>query len=138
MSEGVLIFFGAVAVIAILEIEKSTKTPTPDSGNQKTPPMLTPLPFQGGTTPPGQVTPLPMQNAPTPPVAGAYPCPKFATSGFGMYFVPQQMWGANGPGDVLVSDRSFSPYDDNASPLVFGNYKYWIRQWADSNVCGSN
>jgi len=121
MSEGLLIVLGGVAVFAVIMIEKSLKTPDQPQG--------------GGSTPPNMV-PLPFENAPVPPVAGAYPCPKFANSGFGMYFVPQQPWNGS-TNDLLVSDKRFSPYDDNATPLTFGGFKYWVRQLADPNICGS-
>jgi|JI102314A2RNA_FD_contig_31_9155896_length_2713_multi_5_in_0_out_0_3 hypothetical protein len=146
MSEGLLIVLGGVAVFAVIMIEKSLKTPDqPQGGGTSQNPGNNTNPGNnsgngnngngGGSTPPNMV-PLPFENAPVPPVAGAYPCPKFANSGFGMYFVPQQPWNGS-TNDLLVSDKRFSPYDDNATPLTFGGFKYWVRQLADPNICGS-
>lgn len=137
MSEGLLIVLGGVAVFAVIMIEKSLKTPDqPQGGTSQNPVNTTPGNNGGGGSTPPNMIPLPFENAPVPPVAGAYACPKFATSGYGMYFVPQQSWKGS-MGDVLVSDKRFSPYDDNATPLTFGGFKYWVRQWADPNICGT-
>lgn len=130
MSEGLLVFYGALALVAIFEIEKALKSSGggSNSGGGTN--------SGGGNTPPN-MTPLPFEHAPTPPVAGAFPCPKLP----GQYFVPQVTWNYKGqtagPVDIMVSDFYVDAYDKGTTPFKWGGYNYWFRQVYVADTCGT-
>lgn len=130
MSEGLLVFYGALALVAIFEIEKALKS-SGGGGNSGGGTNS-----GGGNTPPN-MTPLPFEHAPVPPVAGAFPCPKLP----GQYFVPQVTWNYKGrtagPTDIMVSDFYVDAYDKDTTPFTWGGYKYWFRQVYVADTCGT-
>lgn len=128
MSEGLLVFYGALALVAIFEIEKALKgSGGSDSGGSNS---------GGGNTPPN-MTPLPFEHAPRPPIPGSYACPKLP----GQYFVPNQSWTYKGrpagPSDIMVSDFYVDEYDKGTTPFTWGGYKYWFRQVYVADTCGT-
>lgn len=130
MSEGLLVFYGALALVAIFEIEKALKS-SGGGGNSGGGTNS-----GGGNTPPN-MTPLPFEHAPVPPVAGAYACPKLP----GQYFVPQVTWNYKGrtagPTDIMVSDFYVDAYDKGTTPFKWGGYNYWFRQVYVADTCGT-
>lgn len=130
MSEGLLVFYGALALVAIFEIEKALKNSGGgNSGGGSSS-------GGGGNTPPN-MTPLPFEHAPVPPIPGAYACPKLP----GQYFVPHQSWiykgQPAGPSDIMVSDFKIDQYDDGTTPFTWGGFNYWYRQGYVEATCGS-